>query len=282
MKNTVMAFLLGGLSGYIITVMTTDGPQPKLNNIPAMGQLAAQLEQLEQDNENLQAQLDNATQKIAQTRSNAAQIARQDTKELPEIETLEPVYEVSQSPAPVTYAQTVKAIEMYQVLPVAKRLESQLNLDENTASKLQTLLLEKAQRDYQVWLNNQPDASQQPVDMQRLTELFNENSHNYAQSVREILTDEQLATYVRTERQQAEVLAQQKLMHLQDSLTKVNLDEYQQQEISRLANQLYHTDNINIGSMGSPYGVGSISINSEKLEAIKSVLTEEQLQSLML
>ncbi|OCQ21280.1 hypothetical protein A7985_11685 [Pseudoalteromonas luteoviolacea] len=262
--------------------MTTDGPQPKLNNIPAMGQLAAQLEQLEQDNENLQAQLDNATQKIAQTRSNAAQIARQDTKELPEIETLEPVYEVSQSPAPVTYAQTVKAIEMYQVLPVAKRLESQLNLDENTASKLQTLLLEKAQRDYQVWLNNQPDASQQPVDTQRLTELFNENSHNYAQSVREILTDEQLATYVRTERQQAEVLAQQKLMHLQDSLTKVNLDEYQQQEISRLANQLYHTDNINIGSMGSPYGVGSISINSEKLEAIKSVLTEEQLQSLML
>ncbi|KZN69888.1 hypothetical protein [Pseudoalteromonas luteoviolacea] len=282
MKLTVISFLLGSLLGYIAAVVTFEEAAVEHNAPSETAQLISQLEQLSQENKNLQLQLNHALTSVKQADKNTVPVENQDLKEYVVVATAQQINESRQLRPSATFTQTVKAIEMYQVLPIAKRLEIQLQLDDDTANKLQVLLLEKAQQDYQVWLSNQSEKSQQSLDMSSLTNDLNLNKQRYEQSLREILTDDQVAAYIQAERQQAEVLAQQKLMHLRDSLSKISLDEYQQQEISRLAPQLYQTDSVSIGSMGSPYGVGSISVNTEKLEEIKLVLTEEQLQSLML
>ncbi|KZN34342.1 hypothetical protein N480_22320 [Pseudoalteromonas luteoviolacea S2607] len=282
MKLTVISFLLGSLIGYVVAVVTFEEAVVEYNTPSETALLISQLDQLSQENKNLQLQLNHAITSVKQADINTVPAEHHGLEEYVVVATAQQNNESRQLRPSATFAQTVKAIEMYQVLPIAKRLEIQLQLNEDTANKLQALLLEKAQQDYQVWLSNQSEKSQHSIDMSSLTNDLNLNKQRYEQSLREILTDDQVAAYIQAERQQAEVLAQQKLMHLRDSLSKISLDEYQQQEISRLASQLYQTDNVSIGSMGSPYGVGSISVNTEKLEEIKLVLTEEQLQSLIL
>ncbi|TQF67894.1 hypothetical protein [Pseudoalteromonas luteoviolacea] len=281
MKFIVAAFIAGSAFGYVVAINSTGNSEEALEQGYSEGHLTAKIAELEVQNETLQIQLNKAS--LLHTKSGLIDHSVSTAEEVREhLDIQQEQYAADLEPdqQPASIEEELKAIDLHQIVPAIMRLEAQLDLDTDTKNTLQSLLRDKAERDYSAWHESQVGSENRSEA--RLQDLLENSNQQFKHAVENILSEEQLLAYSEMERQHSEVLVQQKLMHLENALKSLNLEEYQQEEISRLAKGLYQSDKINLGVIGSPYGIGNISMNTDKLEEIKSVLTEAQLQSLML
>ncbi|MDK2595569.1 hypothetical protein [Pseudoalteromonas obscura] len=171
----------------------------------------------------------------------------------------------------------ISAIANQTVLPASRHIATQLNLDNSSEEALQQLLQQKATQDYLAW---NAGAGESHLTQEQIATKLNNNTQEYLHALHTILTPEQLDNYARIEQQQTEIKLEQKQLSLRQSLVGLDLDDFQQQEVARLSTALYSTNKVELGNMGSPYGMDNIEINKDVLSEIKSLFTEEQLKKL--
>ncbi|CAH9060352.1 hypothetical protein PSECIP111854_02588 [Pseudoalteromonas sp. CIP111854] len=191
------------------------------------------------------------------------------------------------TPKPALSAQVKKSMQVFEVKPVVFALSSELKLQGEQNNVLEQLLTKKAQADFESWQALSERLEQQPDNHEYYRQLYNEeiiqNSAEYRQSIASTLTAEQLEQYQVYERGQAQLTVSQKQSILAHSVSQLNLSAFQQQEIERLSEQVYSvSQEIDLGSTGSPYANPSVSTDFEKLSQIKALFTQEQLNKLRL
>ncbi|MBD1584300.1 hypothetical protein [Pseudoalteromonas sp. S16_S37] len=187
----------------------------------------------------------------------------------------------------VPVAEIKNNLQVFSVQPVMFSLTNQLQLDESQNDALEQLLTTKAQADFDAWQTFYEHAQSEPDNrdyyQQHYMDAVRQNSAQYQRSLENKLTAEQLEQYNQYERAQATLSVQQKLSMLNNSLSSLNLNDFQKQEIKRLSAHVYSvSDAIELGTSGSPYASPGVNTDFEKLAQIRALFSEEQQRKLNL
>ncbi|MBE0366406.1 hypothetical protein [Pseudoalteromonas aurantia] len=178
-------------------------------------------------------------------------------------------------------------INLFSVKPTVFSLSHQLNLEPLQQSKLEELLKEKAQADFEAWQLFSKSATFNADDteyyQQRYEEQMVNNSSEYQNALKNTLSVDQLEQYQRYEQKQAELIVMQKRSMLINTLKRVGLSDYQKEDVKRLSAEAYALPKqIKLGMAGSPYANLQARIDFDKLNQIKALFTDEQLKSINL
>ncbi|ESP90651.1 hypothetical protein [Pseudoalteromonas luteoviolacea] len=278
MKERALYFIGGAVVGCICLSMLQ--PSPIQNESPSAiaydPSLDLKIVELKKENQILNAKIQalESAPPTAIGTQNDNQVASQSldyTDETPQI---------SEPTVPSQKIQdeaVISAIANQTVLPTSRHIATQLNLDDASRDALQQLLQQKATQDYLAW---NASAAEPLQAQEQIAAKLDNNTQEYIHALHSILTSEQIENYTRIEQQQAEIQLEQKQLSLRQALVGIDLDDFQQQEVARLSKALYSKNKVELGSMGSPYGMDNIQVNNDVLSEIKSLFTEAQLKKL--
>ncbi|NOU51248.1 hypothetical protein HG263_11990 [Pseudoalteromonas sp. JBTF-M23] len=270
------------ISGFVVAyVWLGNAPQEHKTNSAvhtldaSSSALSARIAELEETNLNLREQVAVLALPVASN-----DVAPQPVNSVAKTET-------SNDQLVVPVAEIKNNLHVFSVQPVLFSLSNQLQLDESQNNELEQLLTTKAQADFDAWQTFNEHAEAEPDNRDYYQQLYMDaiaqNSAQYQRSLENKLTAQQLTQYKQYERAQAKLNVQQKLSMLNNSLTSLNLNDFQKQEIKRLSAQVYSVaDAIALGTSGSPYANTGVNTDFEKLAQIRALFSEEQQRKLNL